>query len=139
MAELEASRQAEFERDAHRQAANQKHAANWFWRDFYRHHWIRNPDTGYNQPRLIIDPDRPLPQITEWEFEGASSHASCFFTCEGFRFACRWRYSGGGDRAYWDDGWWPDWFLVRRRRWLPFLTYETQVHGAQGLARELEL
>lgn len=136
-AALQADREAELERDAYRQASNLKHTQSWFWRDFYRNHWIRNPDTSYSAPRLIVDPNNPLPELTYWQFEGTGSHASSSFTCEGLRFVCRWKYEGGGDRAYWDDGWWPQWYLIRRRRWLRFRTSETQVHGPESIARTL--
>lgn len=37
-------------------------------------------------------------------------------------FGVRWSYSPGGDRASWDDGWWPSFFVVvqRRRGFIPW-------------------
>jgi hypothetical protein len=102
---------------------NRDHTVNRFQKAFYRHHWILNPDDVKRYyTKWIIDPDNPLPEVTDWTADGDGVHASAEFTCEGIRFRVEWDYKGGGDRAYWDDGWWPDWYIVARRRFLPFLT-----------------
>lgn len=141
--------------DARRQAEEQARKERWtqechdhtisrFYMDFYRHHYKANPDYrsySYREPRYIHDP--PLPEVTEWDASAfGDTRADSTFVCEGLRYICRWRFEGtGGDPAYWDDGWWPDWFLVLDKpfKLLPFLTrkVEVQVYGPENVAQAL--
>lgn len=70
------------------------------------------------------------PVIEDWEPIEAGWHGASEFTCEGVRYRVRWKFEGtDGDRAYWDNGWWPKWsmvFLERCRHWL-FFTREVEV------------
>lgn len=124
----------------YRAVDNEKRTTTEFYRRFYEHHMVANPDWtcfSYSTPRVIVDPERPLPAITDFRLEASNDSiyvekAESTFTCEGIRFACRWKYQGGGDRAYWDDGWWPDWFVVRRR-WL-ILTKLIPVYSPASVA-----
>jgi hypothetical protein len=115
---------------------NRRHTISWFRMDFYRHLYIRNPDTRA-WSRTIPGPD--MPEVTDWEVIGSGdTRAPSTFVCEGIRYVCRWEYHSGGDRADWDDGWWPQWHVVvrRRRKWLPFLLHEIEVrvYGAAQVA-----
>lgn len=116
-----------------------------FWQTFYKDRIIRNPEfTGLgSKPRLIWDPDNMPPEIHNWELlpNQPSSQGDSTFLCEGIRYICRWKYHGGGDRAYWDDGWWPDWFVVvERPRFFGLLRRreEIKVNGAASVAEAIE-
>lgn len=132
------------DREAHWERENFKHTTSWFLgRDFYEDRWIRNPDYkpySYTSPRRIENPANPFPEITDWKVIGSGDvHADSTFVCEGIRYICRWKYHGGGDRAYWDDGWWPEWYVVVERRVLGIFKRraEVRVHGAAQVAEAL--
>lgn len=55
---------------------------------------------------------------------------------DGHLFDVTWRYESGGDRAYWDDGWWPDFMLLIPRRW-PRRPRQVNVWGTESIARAL--
>jgi hypothetical protein len=142
-------------REAEEQAAadvewNRNHVAWWFRYVFYSSagHQIPNPDR-YAYQRYVENPENPFPPIEEWRLTETSGtpvpRASSEFVCEGLRFRVRWkdeRRSYGEDRASWDDGWWPEWYLVLRRprRFVPFLrsTVEVRVWGEKNVAEALK-
>jgi hypothetical protein len=138
---------AEAEQRAKEQAAREERwreqthqrVINDFWQQFYKDRIILNPEyKGWgSQPRRIWDPDNMPPVIENWSLlpgEPVSQGASTFI-CEGITYICRWQYRSGGDRADWDDGWWPDWFVVtERRRFLWTKRVETQVWGPAQVA-----
>lgn len=116
-------------------AENKEHTIDRFRIDFYREHYKPNPDyKGMYGTRYIVDP--PFPDVTDWRKIGpGDTRAPSEFVCEGIRYRCAWEYKGGGDRAYWDDGYWPKWFVrVKRWRLLPFKAW-LQVHGPEQVAR----
>lgn len=114
-----------------------------FYFDFFRDRYVYNPETR----RHSVPADNPLPAVEgiavhdDGMYFADVGHADVSFTCEGLRFRCRWEYHGGGDRAFWDDGWWPTWFLLvrRRRHWLRFLheDVERPVHGPESITEAL--
>lgn len=124
-------RQASAEQRAHHdRQQNLDSTSSWFYRDFYRH--LFRYDQG--RRRHVAE---GLPPVHEWTPASDDSRADSTFLCEGLRYRCRWTFHGtGGDRAYWDDGWWPDWFLlVPKRRWLIFpIDAEAKVHGPESVA-----
>lgn len=142
----EAAQRARDERD---REASRKRTVNWFRNmgHFYerRDHTIANPAyrSSYgSEPRLIENPANPWPTIEQWEPIGPlnGSTTSSTFICEGIRYVCRWKWEGGGDRAYWDDGWWPEWYVVvERPAWFGLRTRreEVRVHGASNVAEVL--
>ncbi|MDF2751635.1 MAG: hypothetical protein K0S82_17 [Gaiellaceae bacterium] len=117
---------------------NRRHTISRFRQDFYRHLYIRNPDKRA-WSRVIPGPD--MPEVTDWDTTGpGDTRAPSTFICEGIRYACRWEYRGGSDRADWDDGWWPQWFVVvERPRFFGLLRRreEIQVHGPAQVAEAL--
>lgn len=125
------------------QIENMKHVEWWLRFQFYRDpaYRIANPDRGAWQ-RTVENPDHPYPQMTNWEpldLRESSTRGASHFDCDGVHWVVRWVFKGrGGDPADWDDGWWPDWFVVvsRPRKWLPFLRHdvEVQVWGAEQVA-----
>jgi hypothetical protein len=118
--------------------------------DFCRDHYVRDPSG--RSSRMVEDPENPVPPVENWHliedgYFADAGHFDSTFTCEGLRYVCRWRFHGtGGDRAYWDDGWWPDWFLIVRRRerlrWLPLVKVwrevEVPVYGPENVAEALK-
>jgi hypothetical protein len=86
----------------------------------------------------------PEPELEGWRVIGpGDTYAPSEFTVEGILYRVRWEFEGaGGDRAHWDNGWWPQWSVVvrRPRRWLPFLQHEVEVGvwGAQAVAAAVE-
>lgn len=119
----------------------QKRVRKDFLQRFYDDHIIVNPEyTGMgSKPRLIWDPDNPPPELEDWRPISSGTMGDSTFFCEGIRYICRWQYHGGTDLAYWDDGWWPDWFVVikRPRKWLPFLRHDVE-HPVGGPAQVAE-
>lgn len=126
-----------------------KRCVEWFLSmgHFYdrRDHLIPNPK--YRSPygretRLIENPDNPWPKLEDWEpiEPVCGSTTASTFICEGIRYVCRWKYEGGGDRAYWDDGWWPEWYVVVETKGplgLFSRRKEIRVHGAASVAEAL--
>lgn len=49
--------------------------------------------------------DDPHPELERFETSGSRGNST--FSWLGRPWRCSWEYCGGGDRAYWDDGWWP--------------------------------
>lgn len=121
-AEQEIRRAAEEDRarDEYNEREARRLVESWFYRDFYEHHLIPNPDytsrsyAPKSNPRRIVDPARPLPPMEAFDLTYPGVHADAEFVCEGIRYRVKWKYHPGGDRAYWDDGWWPQWFVVVR-------------------------
>ncbi|MFL5313058.1 MAG: hypothetical protein ACJ79H_21710 [Myxococcales bacterium] len=107
---------------------------------FYKERYVANPDYRgqYGVPRVIEDPENPLPEVAWRSLSPGDRHGTSEFTCEGLTFRCHWKAERyGSDRADWDDGWWPTFVLVRvrRRRW-PFRDQEieTPVHSPADVA-----
>src|SRR3569833_1062202 len=80
---------------------------------FYRKHYIRGRD-GY-----VEDPENPFPPIEkiDYVYVVPSPTGCCRLVCEGISYFCEYEYKGtGGDPAYWDDGWWPRFFVLKKRK-----------------------
>jgi hypothetical protein len=59
----------------------------------------------------------PEPVITDYVADWGSGHRGARFNLDGAPMTVTYHYEGGGDRAYWDDGWWPSFFAVTRERY----------------------
>lgn len=110
-----------------------------FYQNFYEHLYEPVVEFGYTKHKLSQD----APPIENWETtQYGDSHGDSSFTCEGNEYEVHWVYRGGSDRAYWDDGYWPDWFLIQYKRlwWFPLIKRKVryQVHRAQSVAAILE-
>lgn len=122
------ARSERFEREAWERIVNT------FRFDFLRDSYMRNPSGRY--PAYIENPDKPFPPIefVRWLSNGDTVR-SARFTCQGITFEVEWKYEGGGDRADWDDGWWPRWFVIRRGRWFFIPAKRVQVYGPANVAQ----
>lgn len=135
----------EVETAKYRAKANRQHCERRFRMDFCRDRYIaevREHTMGgetYRHPTgsMIENPARPFPTMEFVAGDGGYSGTSTLLIRDGddvLTFRVSWKYEGGGDRAYWDDGWWPTWEL-RVRRW-PWPRWQ-KVYGAASIAAAL--
>jgi hypothetical protein len=84
----------------------------------------------------------PKAELEDWTPHGTESYSPSSFEYEGVRYYVEWNFEGaGGDRAYWDNGWWPKWYVIVRRPWrfFPFLRHDVKVPvwGEASVAKAL--
>lgn len=121
--------------EAHRRNEAIAHCVSRFRFDFCRDRYIAERvksfdptnETGLRSTgRMIENPEKRFPKIEFVAGYGGYRETTTFRVLDGedeFVFRVTWDYKGGGDLAYWDDGWWPEWELrvpqrFRRARWV---------------------